>query len=1437
MRCFAVLIGLALVFGACSENAQLDSERHAMQATRVWTRLYTDQTRKLVKHLARDGYDVTGSHQRLGFVDVLTGPEQRDKIFAKYGKIIGASRALDIDEAGRALSDYHDPAEVEAFLDQVQANYPSIAKKVLLQDNLYEGHTIWAMKISDNVDSDEDEPTFLMDGQIHAREVMTQEVMLDAIDYLTSNYGSDPQVTRWVNEIEIWIVPVVNPDGAAYVFEHDNMWRKNRDPACGADIGVDCNRNFEWNFAACPGASTDCWDETYQGSGPASELETQAISQLQQELRPQYYINYHSYGEYIIWPTACGRTQEQDLLASIGQALNERVETDSGQTGQWTIGTAPDVLYSAPGGADDNAYGTAGTVGLTFELNSNGFQPDFASWRDITCQRQRAAWGHLLDRTLDYPSIGGHTYDADTLAPLMAQYQYVNHPFEMGQWPLHADSAGRFGRPVLANSDHLLVFTAPGYLPESRQVHVDSGPVDLDVPMHPGVNHAPTADAGPDQTVDEGDAVTLDASASSDPDGNTLLFSWTQTGGPQVDLQNASGANPTFTAPFVMAQTDLVFAVVASDGELDSAPDSVTVTVRDVYPSFSISSSDTPMDIPDNDSTGIDSVIQVDTDCTILHTSVTVNITHTYIGDLLVTLESPSATVVTLHDHQGGSQHDLNQTYYPAEFDGQSATGAWTLHVADTASYDTGTLDGWSLMIDCQATNPCDTPADCNLPNVDQHGCVGGQCTVVSCDNGFGDCNGQVTDGCEVNLQNDAANCGACGNACQLDHASSSCQSGSCVIASCLGTWLDCNNIAGDGCEVDTASDPLNCGACGSACQLDHAVAGCSGSTCVVSSCTGTWGDCNQLPADGCEYDLSSDMQNCGACGAVCQLDHASSQCQGGLCLIVSCDSGWSDCNGSDADGCESDTASDPLNCGSCGAACQYAHASAACSAGQCSLQACDGGFDDCNGDDADGCEVELASDAAHCGSCQNACSVAHGTPGCSAGSCVVAACDPGFGDCNSQVSDGCETGLNDDPQNCGSCGHGCSFANAEAGCQAGQCRLGACHDGFGDCNGSAADGCETATGSDLQNCGSCGHACSFPNATASCVAGQCLLDQCREGFADCNGSAADGCEAELASDEANCGACGALCQPAHAQGGCSQGSCVIASCQEGFADCNRDGSDGCEVDVAGDPANCGGCNSVCHLAHAQAGCQAGNCLVLSCEEGFADCNGDAADGCEVFLLADDENCGSCGTSCRGAHVATGDCHQGVCRVLACQEGFGDCNASAADGCEAELAADPKNCGACGNVCKYDHASPACNGGQCSLGACREGFADCNADSADGCETPVSDDPENCGACGNVCDSGQSCQDGNCRQTCADKDGDGHPSAACGGDDCDDSNPDIHPGAQETCNVKDDDCNGRADDGIDCPGGGCSCSAAAGGTGAWPLGLLLLVFLRRRKRR
>ena len=160
----------------------------------------------------------------------------------------------------------------------------------------------------------------------------------------------------------------------------------------------------------------------------------------------------------------------------------------------------------------------------------------------------------------------------------------------------------------------------------------------------------------------------------------------------------------------------------------------------------------------------------------------------------------------------------------------------------------------------------------------------------------------------------------------------------------------------------------------------------------------------------------------------------------------------------------------------------------------------------------------------------------------CDGGTCVYV-CAPGFLDCDGDASNGCEANSATSSSHCGSCAHACPVAaNSFSQCVDAVCTS-VCNQGWADC-APGPDGCETATDSATDHCGGCTTSCTTgPHAAAVCESGSCGL-KCDTGYADCNGSAGDGCEVEIASDPLHCGACGLSCNGV----ACLKGACVCAS-------------------------------------------------------------------------------------------------------------------------------------------------------------------------------------------------------------------------------------------------------------------------------------------------
>ena len=175
--------------------------------------------------------------------------------------------------------------ELNARFDELQATYPNIISERIIIGESIEERDIWAFKVSDNPNDDEDEPEVLYTALTHAREPVSMMNLFYFVQLLAEEYGNDPELTYLVNNREMWFVPVINPDG--YVYNESiqpdggGMHRKNRrDTNCGdgTNRGVDLNRNYGYGWGANDtGSSPDPCATTYRGESEFSEPETQAV--------------------------------------------------------------------------------------------------------------------------------------------------------------------------------------------------------------------------------------------------------------------------------------------------------------------------------------------------------------------------------------------------------------------------------------------------------------------------------------------------------------------------------------------------------------------------------------------------------------------------------------------------------------------------------------------------------------------------------------------------------------------------------------------------------------------------------------------------------------------------------------------------------------------------------------------------------------------------------------------------------------------------------------------------------------------------------------------------------------------------------------------------------------------------------------------------------
>jgi hypothetical protein len=235
-----------------------------------------------------------------------------------------------------------------------------------------QGREIVALKVTKDASrvADGARPSALYMGTVHAREWIGTEVDRRLLHYFVDNYGKNAEVTNLVNTRELWFMPVANPDGYQYTFEHERLWRKNlRDNDADGQItnndGVDLNRNYDvkWGYDD-EGSSSQTSSLTYRGPSAASEPETQAHQKLIDRVGFEFLVTYHSYGPLLLYPYGWQiQTPSADdplFVAYTGIDANPAV-----------AGFDPGVgadLYITNGTTDDYSYAKTGALSWTPEL-------------------------------------------------------------------------------------------------------------------------------------------------------------------------------------------------------------------------------------------------------------------------------------------------------------------------------------------------------------------------------------------------------------------------------------------------------------------------------------------------------------------------------------------------------------------------------------------------------------------------------------------------------------------------------------------------------------------------------------------------------------------------------------------------------------------------------------------------------------------------------------------------------------------------------------------------------------------------------------------------------------------------------------------------------------------------------------------------------------
>jgi hypothetical protein len=344
----------------------------------------------LVDDVAKKLEEVNNKYYRdraLGIVD-QQGRLAMEKTGSTIESIIPTPSAFVVQPT---FGGYYSFAQMETAMNQLVANYPTIAQKISLGLS-HESRNIWCIKISDQVATDQpNEPEVLYIGLQHAREAIGGSSMIFFMQYLCENYATDTRIRDLVDNREIFIIPCMNPDGWEYNRNNGGAgagWRKNRRNNAGSSWGVDLNRNWsvDWSNCSAPivGSPSSCgtndpFDDTYYGPSAFSEPETRAIRDFTYTRNFVAMIDQHAYGPYYSLPFGRPSLASNNMNAD-DHKYYTYVSAAMGTYNGMRSGNSPQALgYEVAGGVKDwmlkgnIGTGTKGKImGMTGEGGAGG---------------------------------------------------------------------------------------------------------------------------------------------------------------------------------------------------------------------------------------------------------------------------------------------------------------------------------------------------------------------------------------------------------------------------------------------------------------------------------------------------------------------------------------------------------------------------------------------------------------------------------------------------------------------------------------------------------------------------------------------------------------------------------------------------------------------------------------------------------------------------------------------------------------------------------------------------------------------------------------------------------------------------------------------------------------------------------------------------------
>ncbi|KAK5660608.1 hypothetical protein OQA88_13172 [Cercophora sp. LCS_1] len=256
------------------------------------------------------------------------------------------------------FNSYHAYADHITFFNDLQASFPQNSEIINL-GNSAQGRSIFGIHLWGSGGKGS-KPAVYFHGTVHAREWITAKVV-EYISYqLLTQYSSNSTVKSILDNYDFYIIPFVNPDGFVYTQTNDRLWRKNRQSRSGVScIGTDINRNWPYKWELTGGASTSACAETYKGQAAGDTPEMKALKSFTDGLSAgkgiKLYIDWHSYGQYILLPygyNCQARASNHARQTTLAQNVASRIQS-AGYNTRFTYGPSCSTLYATTGSSTD----------------------------------------------------------------------------------------------------------------------------------------------------------------------------------------------------------------------------------------------------------------------------------------------------------------------------------------------------------------------------------------------------------------------------------------------------------------------------------------------------------------------------------------------------------------------------------------------------------------------------------------------------------------------------------------------------------------------------------------------------------------------------------------------------------------------------------------------------------------------------------------------------------------------------------------------------------------------------------------------------------------------------------------------------------------------------------------------------------------------------